>query len=108
MWTNTVSEKLLKSILEVTGNRAYAENQRKVQEIIHEYGGMDETVYWIEYVVKHGSNHLMIPGVHTQQWWDVLMLDVLLFYTALSVTLGVLIYKCVRRVCCGRRKVKSE
>ena len=38
----------------------------------------EETVYWVEYVIRHGKNALRSPAVDIP-WWQVELLDVYAF-----------------------------
>ncbi len=41
----------------------------------------EETVYWVEYVIRHGKNVLRSPAVD-MEWWQVELLDVYAFIAA--------------------------
>lgn len=39
---------------------------------------LDTAIYWIEYVVRHGSDSLRSPAMELA-WWQIELLDVYLF-----------------------------
>ena len=73
---------------------------------------LQETVDWIEYVLRHdGAPHLR-PQVFNIPWYQYYLLDVMAFLVTI-VTLVVMVIrltcKCLCRVCCKRdNKSKME
>ncbi|KAK9504741.1 hypothetical protein O3M35_011007 [Rhynocoris fuscipes] len=48
---------------------------------------MDNAIYWIEYVIRHkGAPHLR-PAVVDLYWYQSLMVDVILFYAIILITI---------------------
>lgn len=56
---------------------------------------LDNAVWWIEYVIRHGgAQHLRSPGVD-QSWFKLLCLDIISLLISLILTVIYIVYKIV-------------
>lgn len=58
---------------------------------------MDTATYWIEYVIRHGSDSLRSPTVDLP-WWQVALLDVYLFLVLVVAALFTLIALAIKLI----------
>ncbi|XP_071798767.1 UDP-glucuronosyltransferase 2C1-like isoform X2 [Asterias amurensis] len=98
---------LYDAIIQVIYNRTFKENAERLSEIARDrptsLSPAEETAYWIEYAIKHGTEHLK-PYALQLSFIQYYLLDVIAFH----VVIVVLICWLVRRMCCSasRRLVK--
>ncbi|KAH1022193.1 UDP-glycosyltransferase UGT5 isoform X2 [Dendroctonus ponderosae] len=83
-------ETLRSYILEIVNNPRYAENAKKLDELMKDQpqDGLDKAIWWIEYVIRHkGAKHLRSIAVDLP-WWQYFLLDVFGFiFTVLLIFL---------------------
>ncbi|CAG9765460.1 unnamed protein product [Ceutorhynchus assimilis] len=110
-----LSEVTLKNnILEIVNNPSYAENARKLDELMKDQpqDGLEKAIWWIEYVIRHkGARHLRSIAVDLPLW-QYLMLDVFAFVFTVIFGFIFSVYvlaKLILRVAFGRsKKIKAE
>ena len=105
------SENLLAAITEVLENPVYSQNIAKASEMFKNQPDhpLDVATYWVEHVLKYGSDHLKSHALDLP-WYQYLMVDVvatLTFSLFFVIFIIVKILRCMCRLCC-RKKVKKE
>ncbi|XP_030763810.1 UDP-glucuronosyltransferase 2B33-like [Sitophilus oryzae] len=88
------AEKLRSYILEIINNPSYAENAKKLDELMKDQpqDGLEKAIWWIEYVIRHkGAKHLRSTAVDLP-WWKYLMLDIFAFISAIFLAIVLVLY----------------
>lgn len=88
------AEKLRSYILEIINNPSYAENAKKLDELMKDQpqDGLEKAIWWIEYVIRHkGAKHLRSTAVDLP-WWKYLMLDIFAFISAIFLAIVLILY----------------
>ncbi|CAH1402293.1 unnamed protein product [Nezara viridula] len=106
----TVTEEiLLDAINKILTNSSYKENALRRSEIMKDrpLNVMDNAVYWVEYVLRHrGAPHLRSAAVELS-WYQYLLLDVIVVWSAVSFMVVLLLKKSIKCIC-KARKSKSK
>ncbi|XP_046736278.1 UDP-glucosyltransferase 2-like [Diprion similis] len=90
--TDLTADKIVASVNAVAHDPSYKQNMMMLSErfLDRPMNARETTIYWIEYILKHGGDALRSPAVKLT-WWQVTLLDVygsvlaalfVLFYTA--------------------------
>ncbi|KAF5283541.1 hypothetical protein FQA39_LY17321 [Lamprigera yunnana] len=80
---------------ELLYNPKYLQNAKKRSIIMHDQPvkPLDKAIYWIEYVIRHkGASHLKSAALQLN-WYQYLLLDVLLFVFLIFAIIIMLIFK---------------
>uniref|UniRef100_U5EXU4 Putative udp-glucuronosyltransferase n=1 Tax=Corethrella appendiculata TaxID=1370023 RepID=U5EXU4_9DIPT len=90
---NTIT--LSSRINELLTDSTFAKQAKKASELFRDnpLKPMDAAMYWIEYVAHHnGAKHLKSTSVNLN-WFQYLMLDVILFFLIIFLALAVIFYQ---------------
>ncbi|XP_057660077.1 UDP-glycosyltransferase UGT5-like [Diorhabda carinulata] len=94
---------------ELINNPKYSTTAKERSRIMHDLPmkQIDEAVFWIEYVVRHnGAAHLK-PAAVTLKWFELYLLDVLLFLVTISAIILYVIQTVVKLLFC-KKKILEE
>ncbi|XP_038060856.1 UDP-glucuronosyltransferase 2C1-like isoform X2 [Patiria miniata] len=99
---NLMDTTLYEAITEIIQNQRYKDTAVIMSQIAKDrVSGMspvDETAYWIEYAIKHGTQHLK-PRALQLSFIEYFMLDVL----AINVVIVIAIIVGIKYTCCSRK-----
>ncbi|XP_043268668.1 UDP-glucosyltransferase 2-like [Venturia canescens] len=89
IWQEITEEKLDYALKEILHNPKYKNAVTKLSQkfLDRPMSSMDTAIYWVEYVVRHGSGVLRSPAMDLA-WWQIELLDV---YVTLVFILSLLI-----------------
>ncbi|XP_056637124.1 UDP-glucosyltransferase 2-like [Diorhabda sublineata] len=117
IYMNDLNDKHLSAAIEeVVSDKKFAEKAKARSKAYHDrpMDPMNETVYWLEYIVRHnGAPHLRVPQLDLA-WYQYYLLDVVAFIfliTFLMIYLIRMVAKIIYRVlcfCCRLKKVKKQ
>ncbi|XP_022100574.1 UDP-glucuronosyltransferase 2C1-like [Acanthaster planci] len=100
---NLLNTTLYDAITKIIQNTRYKETALHMSQIVKDrVSGMspvDEIAYWIEYAIKHGTEHLK-PRALQLSVIEYYMLDVL----AIHAVFVIVILLCIKYTCCTRKK----
>jgi glucuronosyltransferase len=91
-------ELLVDNINELITNKTYAETAKRVSSVFRDnlVHPMNESMFWLEYIVRHkGAPHL-ISGAKKLNWAQYLLLDVFAFYFFVIFVTVYIVVKCVK------------
>ncbi|XP_076291112.1 UDP-glucosyltransferase 2-like [Lasioglossum baleicum] len=91
--SNVTVETLSYAIDKVLNDDEYRTNMKRISTLFKDrpMKPLDEAVYWIEYVARHG-NVLQSPAIHLT-WWQQNLLDVYAFlFVCVAAVLGVVVF----------------
>ncbi|XP_064644011.1 UDP-glucuronosyltransferase 1A1-like [Lineus longissimus] len=108
-------EKLIDGIKQVITDTSFKGNMAVASKIFRSspMSPRETAAYWIDHVIKHGADHLM-SRTNQMSWFEILMIDVLIFVVTLIVVVCLLTYligKCVIglcRKCCHSKQGRIE
>lgn len=98
-------DQLYTAITDVLNNASYSQNIKKASAILRDYPmtPRQTVVYWMEHVIKYGSDHLRSHAVNLT-WYEYFLIDVIVVLAAvLGAILAVFIfsvrlcYRCVKQ-----------
>uniref|UniRef100_A0A146KR52 UDP-glucuronosyltransferase n=1 Tax=Lygus hesperus TaxID=30085 RepID=A0A146KR52_LYGHE len=105
---NFTAESLMWAINEVESNPRYIEAVLKQSAILKDVPmrHLDEAIYWIEYVIRHGK--VLQPASVHMPFYQVYLLDVLSFIITAIVILYLILIRAVRALRIVLRKQKKK
>ena len=105
---------LVSSISELLTNTSYQSTMAMHSAIFKDrpMKPMETLVYWVEHVMKHGSDHLVSPAIHLP-WYTYWCLDVSLFFVIVGFMFTYCSYRFLKGVCrclckSKQNKLKSQ
>ncbi|KAJ8980272.1 hypothetical protein NQ317_005130 [Molorchus minor] len=103
-------EKLSNLLNELLTNPQYRENVKKRSKIFHDrpLKPMENAVYWVEYVIRHGgAPHLRVAGVDLP-WYKYHLLDVIAFILGVTVIILALLIVGIRYLLVRKKDLKTN
>ncbi|XP_044754963.1 UDP-glycosyltransferase UGT5-like [Coccinella septempunctata] len=99
--------KFERTLNELLNNPKYKQNAVRRSRLFHDrpMKPMDEAVYWVEYVIRHGgAEHLRVAALKLS-WYQYILLDVVGFFLAVFAIICYILRIILRKLC--NRKVKK-
>jgi glucuronosyltransferase len=95
---NLTAVDLERTVLEVATNPKYARNVAKMSALFRDNlnDPLAETMYWIEYVIRHGGTHHLWSAARNLSWCQYLLLDVVGLVLGILFVLTLMIRKLIR------------
>ncbi|XP_033626001.1 UDP-glucuronosyltransferase 2C1-like isoform X2 [Asterias rubens] len=93
------SEVLYQGIREVVDNSSYLENAKIASRKMHDMENtgqglpMNRTLFWIEYAIEHGTDHLRTQ-IEKLAWYELCLLDVMGIVLVITIVFVWLLPKC--------------
>ncbi|XP_046585156.1 2-hydroxyacylsphingosine 1-beta-galactosyltransferase-like [Haliotis rubra] len=110
--TNITKASILSSVQQVLGDRRFYDTSKKMSAIMksREQHPMRRTVYWINYILDHGGQHLR-PASRDLNFLQYFLLDVITCIVGVVVVF-LWVLKCLcccgLRCCCRKRNTKPK
>ena len=106
------TDQLFSTIDKMLNEKRYMESVKKLSSIYREVqaSGLRDPVFWVEHVIKYGASHLRSHAYEMPNY-QYLMIDVLVFLTAVAATMGLVLLmmgRCLIRCLCKGRQRKSK
>ncbi|XP_069746449.1 UDP-glucuronosyltransferase 2A1-like isoform X3 [Narcine bancroftii] len=103
---------LVDALNTVINDTRYKENAMKLFQIQHDQptGPLNRSVFWIEFVIRHGGAKHLRPAAHSLSWPQYHCLDVMAFLAACFAVFLILLTKCCLFCCrkCMHMKVQKD
>uniref|UniRef100_A0A6P7GID3 UDP-glucuronosyltransferase 2B9-like n=1 Tax=Diabrotica virgifera virgifera TaxID=50390 RepID=A0A6P7GID3_DIAVI len=95
-YTTMTSAVLLDKINEILNNPIYAENAKKISNVINDQPQkpLERAVFWVEYVARHNGTHAFDPASKYLPFYVTSCLDIYLFILIVSVIVVYVLKKC--------------
>ncbi|XP_051875993.1 UDP-glucuronosyltransferase 2A1-like isoform X3 [Pristis pectinata] len=99
------AQDLVDALNTVINDTRYKENVMKLSRIQHDQpmSSLERSVFWIEFVMRHGGAKHLRPAAHNLSWYQYHCLDVLAFLGACLAAFIFLLIKCL--FCCRKCKL---
>ncbi|XP_069746483.1 UDP-glucuronosyltransferase 2A2-like isoform X1 [Narcine bancroftii] len=102
---------LVDALNTVINDTRYKKNAMKLFQIQHDQptGPLNRSVFWIEFVIRHGGAKHLRPAAHSLSWPQYHCLDVMAFLAACFAVFLILLTKCCLFCCrkCMHMKVQK-
>ena len=87
------TDQLFSTIDKMLNEKRYMESVKKLSSIYREVqaSGLRDPVFWVEHVIKYGTSHLR-SHAYEMPIYQYLMIDVLVFLTAVAATMGLVLF----------------
>ncbi|XP_072137270.1 UDP-glucuronosyltransferase 2A1-like isoform X1 [Mobula birostris] len=106
------AQDLVDALNTVINGTRYKENVMKLSRIHHDQllTPLERSVYWIEFVMRHGGAKHLRPAAHSLSWYQYHCLDVVALLTACLAAFIFLFTKCCLYCCrtCKCKKVQKN
>ncbi|XP_038660359.1 UDP-glucuronosyltransferase 2A1-like isoform X7 [Scyliorhinus canicula] len=107
------TQDLVDALNMVINDKRYKENAERLSRIQHDrpMSSLDQAVFWIEFVMRHGGAQHLRPAAHSLSWYQYHCLDVIAFLCACVAAVVFLLTKCCMfccRRCRGTRGKKNK
>ncbi|CAH1403023.1 unnamed protein product [Nezara viridula] len=108
---DTVTEAELSSAVnKLLHDPKYKENAQKKSKIFKDrpLTTLDNTVFWVEYVLRHNGAHHLRPATLDLAWYQNWLIDVIALFIAVIIGLGIILIFTMRCICNLFRKNKKS
>ncbi|XP_043250239.1 UDP-glucosyltransferase 2-like [Colletes gigas] len=102
-------ERISNALSELLVNKSYKEAAQKasLQFKDRPIPPLEEATYWIEYLIRHGSNSLKTEASNLS-WYQYLLLDVIFVITIPILLIVWIVYKLLKLILCRTRTIDRE
>nr|XP_014286413.1 UDP-glucuronosyltransferase 2B23-like isoform X2 [Halyomorpha halys]XP_014286417.1 UDP-glucuronosyltransferase 2B23-like isoform X2 [Halyomorpha halys] len=99
---DTVTEKELTEVMDkLLHDPKYKENALKKSKIFKDrpLSTIDNTIFWIEYVLRHNGAHHLRPAALDLAWYQNWLIDVIALFAAIIIALGTIVIYSLKCLC---------
>ncbi|XP_047539149.1 UDP-glucosyltransferase 2-like [Vanessa atalanta] len=104
-------DELESAIKTVIGDKEYTHNILKLRSIMFDtpQSSLDRAVWWTEYVLRHGGEHLRAPSANVS-WVDYYEIEIVLYLVAIvtiAMTLVIIVLRCTLKSIIKKSKLNK-